>query len=358
MSNYVEYKDEIAFHPGYYIQEILEDSGLTQEDFAKRLGTTPKNLSCLINAKQGLSADMAAKLSRMLGTSEGYWLNLQAAYDTLTAKFKSDEELSQEREIFKHIDYKYFVENFHLPELSHKIDEQMAQVRKFLNVASLRVLAQKDCAVNFRSAGETLSEANTVRANLMILLAVNRAMKIKAPPYNKKKFEKAAQYALTLTKKHEEFFPLLREAFLDAGVIFIILPNLTGAKTNGATKKINNQRMLMVSDRRLYSDTFWFTLFHEIGHILQGNLGASFEEETGDEERKADQYASDQLIPPEKYSEFVAERNFSLEAIHAFAEEIDRDPAIVLGRLQHDHYVHYKNKQYSTLRHRYTVQIA
>ena len=36
MSNYIEYNDRIAFHPGYYIKEIVEESGLTQEDFAKR----------------------------------------------------------------------------------------------------------------------------------------------------------------------------------------------------------------------------------------------------------------------------------------------------------------------------------
>lgn len=358
MSNYVEYKDEIAFHPGYYIQEILEDKCWTQEDFAKRLGTTPKNLSCLINGKQRLSADMAAKLSRMLGTSENYWLNLQTAYDTLIAKFKSDEELHKEREIFKHINYKYFVDHFHLPKLPRETDKQIAQVRSLLHVSSLSILAGKDCAVNFRSAGDTLSEANTVRANLMVLLATNRALKIEAPPFDKRKFEKAVQYALTLTRKHDEFFPLLRKAFLDAGVILIILPNMPGSKVNGATKKINSQRMLMVNDRRLFSDTFWFTLFHEIGHIMYGNYGASFEEETGDAEQKADQYASDQLIPPEKYREFIAGRKFSMESILSFAEGIDRDPAIVLGRLQNDGYVLYNNRQFSALRHRYTVKIA
>ena len=38
MSNYIEYKDKIAFHPGYYLKEIIDESGLTQEDFAERLG--------------------------------------------------------------------------------------------------------------------------------------------------------------------------------------------------------------------------------------------------------------------------------------------------------------------------------
>ena len=81
MSNYIEYNDKIAFHPGYYIKEIIDDSGLTQEDFAKRLGTTPKNLSILIRGEQSLSIDIATKLSRLLGISLTYWLGLQQGGD-------------------------------------------------------------------------------------------------------------------------------------------------------------------------------------------------------------------------------------------------------------------------------------
>lgn len=111
MGNYIEYDDKMAFHPGYYIKEIVEESGLTQEDFAKRLDTTPKNLSLLIRGEQSLSIDISMKLSRMIGTSVSYWLNLQNAYDALIAEFKSKEELVQEREIFSFFDYKYFPEN-------------------------------------------------------------------------------------------------------------------------------------------------------------------------------------------------------------------------------------------------------
>ena len=72
MNNYIEYNDRVAFHPGYYIKEIVEQSGLTQKDFAKRLDTTPKNLSLLIRGEQNLSIDIAMKLSRMIGTSVNY----------------------------------------------------------------------------------------------------------------------------------------------------------------------------------------------------------------------------------------------------------------------------------------------
>ena len=86
MSNYIEYKGRVAFHPGYYVEEIVDESGLTQQDFASRLGTTPKNLSKLINGQQSLSVDMALKLSGMLGTTLEYWLNLQNAYDAVKSR--------------------------------------------------------------------------------------------------------------------------------------------------------------------------------------------------------------------------------------------------------------------------------
>ena len=273
MSNYIEYNDKIAFHPGYYIKEIIEESGLSQKDFAKRLDTTPKNLSILVRGEQSLSIDIAMKLSRMLGTSVDYWLNLQKSYDALIAEFESSKELEQERRIFKYFQYTYFRENFGLPDLPRKTNEQIA------------------------------------RANAMVQIAINQALKIEAPKFDKKKFEKAVDYALTLTTQHGDFYPLIRKAFEDAGVIFVILPNLPGSGINGATKKIGQNVMLMVNDRRFYSDTFWFTLFHEIEN-----------------------------------------------AIRRFAERIDRDPGIVLGRLQNDQIVPFTNVVLSkALKHKYKV---
>lgn len=89
MSKYIEYQDKVAFHPGYYVKEIIEETGVIQEDFARCLGTTPENLSILINGEQSLSIDLAASLSRMLGTSITYWLNLQQKYNEIQTKFYS-----------------------------------------------------------------------------------------------------------------------------------------------------------------------------------------------------------------------------------------------------------------------------
>lgn len=358
MGNYIEYKDSVAFHPGYYILETIEDSGLTQEDFAKRLGTTPKNLSLLVRGMQSLSVEMAMKLSRMLGTSLSYWLNLQNAYDTAAAEIKASSEIEEEKAVLKTIGYRYFRDNFGLPDLPRMIDEQVVQVRSFLRVASLTVFRERDMAVSFRSADGSMGEANIIKANAMVQIAVNAAFEEAAAPYDKKAFRSAVKFALTQTENHEGFYPVIKKEFAKAGVVLVVLPNLPGSKINGATKKIGSSVLLMVNDRRLNADSFWFTLMHEIGHIKNGDFGISFEGETGDKEDIADRFAEDVLIDPDEYKNFVRKNQFTPRSIRSFAASIKRDPGIVLGRLQNDGHVRHNDTSVASLRCKYRVAVA
>ena len=110
--------------------------------------------------------------------------------------------------------------------------------------------------------------------------------------------------------------------------------------------------MLMISDKNHYSDSFWFTLFHEIGHIMNGDYGVSFENQTGKEEDIANKYAEDSLIPIEKYRNFIEKEDFSIKAIITFSNEIDRDPGIILGRLEKEKYIGYSDTRYHLLKKR------
>ena len=174
-----------------------------------------------------------------------------------------------------------------------------------------------------------------------------------------KKFEEAIDFALTQTTNHEHFYPLIKDRFLEAGVVLVILPNLPGSKTNGATKKIGRRVMMMVNDRRLNADSFWFTLLHEAGHVINGDFGISFESETGAIEEAADEFAENKLIDPELYEAFVrtSGTHFSESSIVTFAGSIGRDPGIVLGRLENDGLLRRDNSMQS-LRRKYHVSIT
>jgi hypothetical protein len=83
----VEYKDLIAFHPGQYIGELIEDYQMTQKEFAEKLGVSPKTVSKLVNGEQSISNEIAQKLEKLTNISMKTWLNLQNAYDVKMAEF-------------------------------------------------------------------------------------------------------------------------------------------------------------------------------------------------------------------------------------------------------------------------------
>ena len=153
----------------------------------------------------------------------------------------------------------------------------------------------------------------------------------------------------------------MKEKFREAGVILVVLPNLSNSGVNGAVKKVDGKVMLMVNNRRLYADTFWFTLFHEIGHILNSDYGVSYDlDKKSDKEAAADRYAAEKLIPQAEYDTFIASSDFfTEETIRAFATSINRDPGIVLGRLKKDGLVPYTETMLDKkLRHRYEMLLT
>ena len=83
----IEYKDLIAFHPGQYIGELIEDYNMTQKEFAEKLGVSPKMIRKLVKGEQSISNEIAQKLEKLTNISMKTWLNLQNAYDVKMAEF-------------------------------------------------------------------------------------------------------------------------------------------------------------------------------------------------------------------------------------------------------------------------------
>jgi addiction module antidote protein HigA len=359
MSNVKDYKNLIAFHPGYYIKEIIDSLGITQEEFAKRLGTTGKNISKLVNGEQNLSLDIARKLSNMLGNDIEFWLNLQKAYEVKVAEIQEKEELDAEISVLKLIDYKYFCVNFGLPEYKGELNKKVKELRQLLKVSSLSLLRNKDLLASFRAVSSKMSDKNIINSNIMLQLAMDEVRNTDAPKYNEQRLKEVIGELLTLTvKKPNEFYPQMKEFLYESGVVLVILPHLSNSGVNGAVKKVGDNVMLMINDRRTYADTFWFSFFHEIAHIVNGDFQISFEKDVKNDEieNRADKYARDKLIPQEKYREFLKMCIFDEQAVKAFAKEINRAPGIVVGRLQYDNKVEH-NSNLNHLKEKYKIEL-
>ena len=75
--NIKTYQDIIAFHPGSYVEDIIDDLNISQKEFAERLGVSAKTISKIVNAEESISKDTANKLAKLTGVSLETWVNLQ-----------------------------------------------------------------------------------------------------------------------------------------------------------------------------------------------------------------------------------------------------------------------------------------
>ena len=75
-----------AIHPGEFLQEILEEKGMSQAQFARAIGVAPMRVSHIVRGARPVTAEMALLFGRAFAQSPQYWLNLQAAYDLKLAE--------------------------------------------------------------------------------------------------------------------------------------------------------------------------------------------------------------------------------------------------------------------------------
>ena len=84
-------------HPGeILLEEFLEPMALSQNRLARELSVPPRRINEIVLGKRAITADTALRLARFFGTSEGFWLGLQADYDLEEARRRLGERLEQE----------------------------------------------------------------------------------------------------------------------------------------------------------------------------------------------------------------------------------------------------------------------
>lgn len=358
--NRVQYKDLYAFHPGYYVSQLIEDMEITQEEFALRTGVSAKTISLLVRGEADMSEDMALRLSNMFGMSIDVWLNLQKEYSKKVLEIEREKDLDQQREIAALIDYSFFTKLNLLPETSN-ILERIQNLCACLRVSNLSVLKEPDLLANFRAGVKTFEEKNIVNANAWLQTAVNIGRTLECGEFNEKKLKAYIPEIRSMTLQQPDvFYPRLVEIFKDCGVCFVVLPQLKNCGINGAVKWINKQKVILaINDRMHYADTFWFSLFHEIKHVLQKKItktiiSGKYESDVDATlEDDANTFSRNTLIPEEDYNRYITSTRITTASIIYFARSVNIHPGIVVGRLINDEII--KPSYYHDLREKYQV---
>ena len=138
----------------------------------------------------------------------------------------------------------------------------------------------------------------------------------------------------------EEFCPQIKMCLADCGIALVFLPHLKGSFLQVATFKDGNKIVVGLTARGKDNDKFWFSLFHEIAHIALGHVGKPGGT-SEDDEKAADKWAGDTLIPSDDFEAFREDRDYSEGKVLQFAKAQGIAPGIVVGRMQSEGMINY-----------------
>ena len=339
----------IAIPPGMTIREQLDNRKMSQKEFANRMDMSEKHISRLINGKVELSHDVALRLESVFGIPAKFWNSLEALYRENEARVLEELDMEYDEEIAKKMPYTKCA-GFGWLTRTTKIKEKVINLRKFFEVANLKALEHlKVPGIVYRKASSSIPSDYALA--MWAQKARIEARSIKTDPIDIKLLKQSIHKirALSVTEPscfENEITTLLAKC----GIALVFLPHIKGSFLHGATFADGNHIVVGLTLRGCYADKFWFSLFHELGHIICGHI-SSITDDTESNEEDANIFAQNTLIPNIQYDEFIRRRNFSQNDITYFSSLIGIAPWIVLGRLQKENYVPYS--YFSSLKVKY-----
>lgn len=333
---------DFIIHPGETIKEVLEEKQMNQEELAIRTGFSPKHISEVVNGKKGISPSFAKSLEYVLGMPASFWMNLQGIYDRELLEYKErveidEKEISIVRTLKKVIKY---AEKLGFINKNESEISQIIELRNICNVNNLTYINKLYTnAVAFR-------KSSTIETNIYILFVWIRICELNAErndtttiDFNEEKLRACIdEIKKCMFLEVNNAIKTLTEIFAKCGIIFQVVENFTGAPVQGFIKKYNNKIILSMTIRGAFADIFWFTLFHEIGHLLNGDIVSNnfidFADSKSDMENCADEFAKNVLINEEDFKKFITKENITDSDIINFAKMQNVQPFIVVGRIQ------------------------
>lgn len=348
---------DLPIPPGEYLAEVLEAKGMAQAELARRIGRPIQAINEIIKGEKSLTPTTALELERALDVPAHIWTGLESRFQLIKAKEQEKKLIQQELTHLPNTPYKQLADMGYV-ERTRDGTQKIRELHRFYGVSSLVNLSEtRAYAASFRRSPKGIASGYALAAWLRC--AELRAAEAPADAYDKTKLRAALGEIRAMTKRDPaDFLPELAGLLAGCGVALVLVPHFPKTYAHGATFwPKSDKAVLLMSIRGKWADIFWFSLFHEIGHLLLHKKTTFIDDgNTPSEnlplEQEADDFASNKLVPSDKLHEFISRNDLRREAVRALAEEIGISVGIVVGRLQHEGVIEH-DSELNRLRERY-----
>jgi len=355
------YRPDRVSAPGMTLLDLLEERGMTQAELAERTGRPLKTINEIIKGKTSITSETAIQLERVLGTPAEFWNQREANYRAYLARQKESENLAAQKDWLRQFPIKEMKKRGWIQDYGDVVADQMISILNFFGVATPEQwqLGWTKRRLAFRKATNLSSNIGAVSAWLR--QGELEGEKITCKPFNKERLLDSLKHIreLTLEEDPQIFIPKLVDICSECGIAIVFVEPFPKVAVYGASCWLNPEKALIqLSGRGKTTDILWFTIFHEIGHIIKHSKKEIFIEiddksiKKSQEELEADEYATETLIPSSHLNEWLKiNKQLNAAVISSFAKELNIAPGILVGRLQHMKRV--KFSDYNGLKFRY-----
>ena len=339
-----------AIHPGITLREKLEELQITPKEFAIRTGKPIKTISNVLNGKSSITPEMAVQFEKVLNIPANFWMAKQANYNEYMAREKEKEELTESIEWSKKFPYNDLAKLGYVDFTKDAI-EKAKNLLSFFDISNSKawekIYLNQQLPVLFRISLKKSKNPHSLSAFLRI--GEIEASKIVAPSFKKAKLREILKNLKDIMyKESRNFLEEIKEYSLSAGVKIIFTPGLPNTAINGVVRWLNDNPVIQITDRFKRYDIFWFSLFHEFGHIiLHSNKKDIFLEEIENtkskskEEIEADKFTEEFLLSYENYNKIIDKLNSLpdknpskiLNIIKDYAKVLNTHKDIIIGRI-------------------------
>ncbi|MGX4729637.1 ImmA/IrrE family metallo-endopeptidase [Pseudomonas corrugata] len=328
--------------PGETILDILSDREISPECLARSIDYDLNSMEALFNGSHEISEKLAHKLAEAIGPDADFWLAREQQYREDVSRIYRKTSKTEDSWLadlpIKSMQAFGWISN------SDSKSKKLIDCLDYFGISD--VSAWKDvCAeftkeTHFRTSQTFDQEVGATAA--WVKFGENRASKISCESWSKNKLLNSLEAIRALTKISEPalFIPKLQIILNDSGVALVISKTPEGCPASGMAKFVSEDKaLIMLSFRYLSDDHFWFSLFHEIGHLVLHGRKSTFVEGEGfectEEEKEANEFAALTLIP-RAYRANMKDHAADYKSILKFSKSIGIAPGIVVGQMQHD----------------------
>lgn len=353
------YQSDLAIHPGEFLEETIEELGMSQAELANRLGRPIQAINEIIKGKKSITSTTALELEDVLGIPSHIWIGLESEYQIVLAREEELKQMEEESTLVKNFPYADLV-SLGFVKATRKAVEKVDELKRFFSVAKLVQISHvKAYQPAFRVSNHGQISHESIAT--WIQAARIKAKDIETETFEKKKLKESLLKLKSLMNLDDinESIKELQKVLNSCGIALILLPHFKNTKINGATFWLDSDKaVIAMTIRGGFSDVFWFSFFHEVGHILLHPKREVFLEDGCDpklkkQEDEADTFASELLINHKEFEQFVSLGDFLQNSVIEFAKKQGVKTSIVVGRLMHNDIIKFNDFKLSPLRDRY-----